>query len=1058
MAEESYGAKDIQVLGNIEAVRKRPAMYIGSVGDMGLHHLVYEVVDNSVDEALAGFCTIIRVKILADGSVSVEDNGRGIPVEIHPKLGRPAMEIVLTKLHAGGKFDNKAYKVSGGLHGVGVSVTNALSARLIATVKRDGRVYAQTYEKGVPVTELETLGETDERGTTIQFYPDTEIFETTEFSFEMLSSRLREVAFLNPGLYISLTDERSGKQKEFKYDGGIVEFVKNLNIGLNSLHEIVYFKKERDSVQIEIAMQYNDGYAENVFSFANNINTVEGGTHLTGFRTALTRTLNNYAEKYTKDIKLTSEDVREGLSAVISVKLAQPQFEGQTKTKLGNSDIKGIVDSMVNEKLTQFLEQNPLIARQIIDKTINASKAREAARKARELTRRKGVLNGGRLPGKLADCASKEVAKCEIYIVEGDSAGGCLAGSTKVALVDGRHLTFFELCMEDKAGKTNYCYTIKNDGKIGIGKIINPRKTREQVEIIKLYLDNGEEIVCTPDHNFLLRDGSYLRADQLLNKGIMPLYRKLSRKEGRITIEGYEMVMEPACQRWVFTHMLSDLYNLENETYKMQQGSDKHHLDFNKLNNRPDNIVRMNREEHLKLHRLTVEKTLLREDVKMKATQSRRTETYRNKIRNMMRQPKMAELLSARAKKQWENQEYRKYMAEKFKLFYENNANYRQRSLRTLCSAQKSYWAMEENRKRQSERTTDYFENNAEARTRLQNAANKQWSDKNLRKWRSYKTQEQWTPEFRQQRLKKYNQTYLEHTLSFMKALLKETGNLDYYDQARRSSTSRNLLKKETMVNRFFDNDENALVEAVACYNHKVARVEKVHQKMDVYDLEVEGTHNFALAAGVFVHNSAKQGRNREFQAILPLRGKILNVEKARLAKVLSSNEIVTLISAIGAGIGEEFDIKKSRYGKIIIMTDADVDGAHIRTLLLTFFYRHMPKLIEEGHIYIAQPPLYRLKKGKQEYWLQSDEELERLQKELGGEEATVQRYKGLGEMNPQQLWETTMDPARRQLVQVTLKDAVEANQIFNILMGDDVEPRRIFILEHAKEVINLDI
>jgi DNA gyrase subunit B len=627
MAEESYGAKDIQVLGNIEAVRKRPAMYIGSVGAMGLHHLVYEVVDNSVDEALAGFCTVIKVKILADGSVSVEDNGRGIPVEIHPKLGRPAMEIVLTKLHAGGKFDNKAYKVSGGLHGVGVSVTNALSARLIATVKRDGRVYTQTYEKGVPVTELETLGETDERGTTIQFYPDTEIFETTEFIFEVLSSRLREVAFLNPGLYISLTDERSGKQKEFKYDGGIVEFVKNLNIGLNSLHEIVYFKKERDGVQIEIAMQYNDGYAENIFSFANNINTVEGGTHLTGFRTALTRTLNNYAEKYTKDIKLTSEDVREGLSAVISVKLAQPQFEGQTKTKLGNSDIKGIVDSMVNEKLTQFLEQNPLIARQIIDKTINASKAREAARKARELTRRKGVLNGGRLPGKLADCASKEVAKCEIYIVEGDSAGG-----------------------------------------------------------------------------------------------------------------------------------------------------------------------------------------------------------------------------------------------------------------------------------------------------------------------------------------------------------------------------------------------------------------------------------------------SAKQGRNREFQAILPLRGKILNVEKARLAKVLSSNEIVTLISAIGAGIGEEFDIKKSRYGKIIIMTDADVDGAHIRTLLLTFFYRHMPKLIEEGHIYIAQPPLYRLKKGKQEYWLQSGEELERLQKELGEEEVTVQRYKGLGEMNPSQLWETTMDPAKRQLLQVTLKDAVEANQIFNILMGDDVEPRRIFILEHAKEVINLDI
>ena len=617
----SYGAKDIQVLGGLSAVRKRPGMFIGDTGIRGLHQLVYEAVDNSIDEALAGFCRNISVTVHKDGSITIIDDGRGIPVDMHPKFNRPAVEIVMTKLHSGAKFERKTYKVAGGLHGVGISVTNALSKKLIVEVKRDAKIYRQEYSQGNPVTELEVVGTAEGTGTKITFLPDNEIFETTEFHFDTLASRLRELAFLNKGLKIILMDERENKEHEFCYEGGIVSFVEFLNQNKTPLHKPVYFVKTKDDMQVEIAMQYNDGYLENIFSFANNINTAEGGTHLIGFKTALTRTLNNYLEKKNiKDVKLSSEDARE-------VKVPNPQFEGQTKTKLGNTVVKGIVDSVVTSTLGAFLEENPSVARLVIQKSITAANAREAARKAKELTRRKGVLNHGSLPGKLADCSNRDPSKCEIYIVEGDSAGG-----------------------------------------------------------------------------------------------------------------------------------------------------------------------------------------------------------------------------------------------------------------------------------------------------------------------------------------------------------------------------------------------------------------------------------------------SAKQGRNREFQAILPLRGKILNVEKARLNKIFENEEITTMITALGTGIAEEFNIGKARYHKIIIMTDADVDGAHIRTLLLTFLYRYMKQLIEAGYIYIAQPPLYRVKKGKDAYYLYSDERLKELLEKIGKDGINVQRYKGLGEMNPSQLWETTMDPAQRTLLKVTLEDAVEADKIFTILMGDQVEPRREFIEKHAKEVVNLDI
>ncbi len=627
----NYTAEDIQVLTGLEPVRKRPGMYIGSTGPKGLHHLVYEVVDNSVDEALAGICDTITVTIFKDNSVKVTDNGSGIPVEIHPQTGKSTVETVLTILHAGGKFNNGAYKVSGGLHGVGVSVVNALSEWLVAKVRRNGKEYMQKFERGHAITDLEIIGDSDETGTSIHFKPDKEIFDTIEFNFETLETRFREIAFLNKGIKIILEDERTGKTKKFHYEGGIKSFVEYINKNKTPIQkEIMYFEGEKDQVIVELALQYTDGYSENIYTFANNINTIEGGTHLSGFRTALTRVINDYGRKYgyikEKDENLTGEDTREGLTGILSVKLLEPQFEGQTKSKLGNSEVRGIVESLVYDFLSAYLEENPKDGKIILEKAIASQRAREAARKARDLTRRKSLLESTTLPGKLADCQEMGM-DTEIYLVEGNSAGG-----------------------------------------------------------------------------------------------------------------------------------------------------------------------------------------------------------------------------------------------------------------------------------------------------------------------------------------------------------------------------------------------------------------------------------------------SAKQGRDKRFQAILPLRGKILNVEKARLDRILSSEEIKTMITAFGTGIGEDFDISKLRYGKIILMTDADVDGAHIRTLLLTFFFRYMRELIDNGHIYIAQPPLYKVAKGKKEYYVYSDEELEKLLDEIGRTNYTIQRYKGLGEMNPEQLWETTMNPETRTLLKVTLEDAVTADEVFSTLMGDKVQPRRKFIQENAKYVKNLDI
>ncbi len=774
-----YTAEDIKVLEGLEGVRKRPAMYIGSTGKEGLHHLVYEVVDNSVDETLAGFCNKIKVTINKDGSVTVEDDGRGIPVDSHPVYKVPAAQIALTKLHAGGKFDKKSYAISGGLHGVGVSCVNALSKKLILEIKRDGKVYQQEYSRGNPTTKMKVIGNSNETGTKITFYPDEQIFSVTAFDFKILETRFREITFLNAGLKIELKDEIKDVSQEFASSGGLVDFVKWINKSKEVLHKPIYFKREMNNGTVEISIQYTSGYQENIFGFVNTINTVEGGTHISGFKTALTRVINDYAKKkdLLKNDSFSGEDVREGITAIVNIKLSEPQFEGQTKTKLGNSEIKGFVDSTVTSALTEFFEENPQIAKKIAGKSLDAAKARLAAKKAKDLVRRKNAFSLGGLPGKLADCSDKKSEETELYIVEGESAGGCFSGDTKIALADGRNISFIELIKEANEGKQNFCYTIKENGNIGIERIENPRITKKNTSVIKITLDNNNEIICTPDHKFMLKDGNYKNASLLTKEdSIMPLNKKISKIGGKITIDG-----------------------------------------------------------------------------------------------------------------------------------------------------------------------------------------------------------------------------------------------------------------------------------------HKIKKIELLDNKMDVYDIEVPNTHNFALASGVFVHNSAKMARNKEIQAILPLRGKILNVEKANPSKALSNEEITNMITVIGTGIGEQFDISKIRYGKIVMMTDADVDGEHIKTLLLTFFFRFMPQLIENGNVYAAMPPLYRIRKGQKDVYVYTNEELKKTTAELGVNEGGVTRFKGLGEMNSNQLWETTMNPKTRKIKKIYIEDAIEADRVFTMLMGDDVQSRKEFIQENAHEA-KLDI
>ncbi len=793
-----YGADAIRILEGLEAVRVRPGMYIGSTDIKGLHHLIYEVVDNSVDEVLNGGCNLITIHIAKDGAVSVQDNGRGIPVEEHPQRpGLSTLEVVMTMLHAGGKFGGEGYKMgSGGLHGVGVSAVNALSDYCRVEVTRNGKKYMQEFHCGIPAAPVKIIGSAQGSGTLTVFHPDLTIMETIDYNFDILAQRFREMAYLNRGLTIAMTDERDGNEATYYFEGGLRSFVRHLNKSrVCVMTQPLHIERTIDKTIIEIAVQYNDSYSEVVYSFANGINTIDGGSHVTGFRTALTRTLNEYGRKANllkeNDSNLSGDDVREGLTAVISVKLPEAQFEGQTKGKLNNAEVRNQVDQALGEALAQFLDENPSEAKKIIDKCLSASRAREAARKARELVRRKDALDTT-LPGKLADCSERRSERSELYIVEGDSAGGCFTGDTLVALINGQTIRFADLAAEQAAGRRHYGYTILPNGEAAVAEYVHARKTKSRAQVLRLRLDNGQSIVCTPNHLFMLKNGTYVPAEFLSpNDSLMPLHSKLLESE-----------------------------NLADEA--------------------------------------------------------------------------------------------------------------------TFSAAD---------------------------------------------------------------------------------------------------------------------------ISALATVNHRITAIEAVSDLEDVYDLEVADTHNFALAAGVFVHNSAKQGRDRHFQAILPLRGKILNVERARLDRMLGNEEIRSLITALGVGIGDQITMEKLRYGHIILMTDADVDGSHIRTLLLTFFFRNIPQVIEQGHLYIAQPPLFRIQAGKERHYVYSDEERDAKLKELSVKfkNIPVNRYKGLGEMDPEELWNTTMNPATRVMLKVSIEDASHADETFSMLMGDEVAPRRRFIETHARSA-TLDI
>ncbi|MBX3062239.1 MAG: intein-containing DNA gyrase subunit B [Anaerolineae bacterium] len=1066
-------------------------MYVGGTDIKALHHLVYEVVDNAIDEAMAGRCDYIEVVIHADNTITVHDNGGGIPVGINHQLGISTLTAVFTRLHFGGKFGSGAYSASGGLHGIGVKAVNALSDYTIVKVRREGYLWQQTFSRGEATSEVEQLRELEPGevpGTSVSFMPDATIMQETVFDYDTLEDRFRQMAYLVKGVTIRLVDERIQplpKETTFYFEGGLRSFVRYLNRNRDELHGVISgngdlkFKysvegKSMDGVMlVDFALQYADTTNTLEMAFANTIHTREGGSHLTGMRTALTRVLNNYARKAgylkDKDSNFTGSQTLEGLTAIVAVRHPNPQFENQTKNKLMNTEVAGAVSGVVGDAFTEYLENNPKEAKLIIEKCLTTQRIQDALAKQRELllNDRKTFLSNTTLPGKLADCSERGL-HTELFIVEGDSAGGCFSGDTRVALADGRSLSFLEIIEEQAQGKQHFCYTIRNDGTIGLQQIVNPRRTKQNADVVRVTLDNGENIICTPDHRFMLRDGSYKAAADLTSAdSLMPLHRKLSdTREKGITINGYEMAWDPRSDSWLFTHILADWHNRWQGVYTQDAGDHCHHLDFNKRNNNPTNIQRMPASAHLELHRQHVERTLHRPDVITKWRKARQTDEFRTRMSQRMQQPDTRQLLSEQAKAQWADDEYKAYMGAQWRKFYEENPEYREQNRQQLTEAQEQYWSIEENRQAQAKRVRTYFEQNPEARRTASERSIEQWNNPELRDWRRGKTSEQWTEEFRAKRHTTLSHTYYNKTIAALKQIEFEHGQLDLaaYRQYRIAKRDKSLLRFDTFCERYFAGDEQQAREAVANYNHRVVSVEHLSERIDVYDIEVPGTHNFALESGVFVHNSAKQARDRHFQAILPVFGKMLNTERVNINKILESEKIRMVIMALGTGIREDFNVEKLRYGRIILMSDADVDGSHIRTLMLTFFYRYMQPIVSEGRLFIAQPPIYRMEYKKQVTYVypearMRDEQLmtKWLKNYSEPEKVGVQRYKGLGEMNPEQLWETTMNPEKRLLLQVTLEDAAQADQTFDMLMGPEVPPRRNFIIAHSKDA-TLDI
>jgi len=925
---------EIEVLKGLEGVRKNVAMYLGNTEDGSAYqHALLEIISNSIDEFMVGYATKVKIKMFKDTSVTVEDNGRGIPVSYNTKEKASNLELALTKLHAGGKFDKKNYNTSGGLHGVGLSVVNGCSARLRATVWRNNKEHTMAFAKGKKIEELSSK-KTDRKqtGTAIRFALDPSLFKNTKsFDGVKVFKKLKELSYLCKGIIIEFEDERVNLKQTLNSLNGIVDYVKDIAPS-ELINDPIYLIGKNENVDVEIALQWVERGEDTIDKYyTNNIPNLDGGTHMVGFKSGLTRTINNYISNANLpknlQVSLSGDDVREGLVAIVSIRHPNPSYSSQTKDKLVSANARTVVESVINDNLLTYLEQNPRIAKKIITKCVNAYKAREAAKKAREAVR-KNVLSSagaGILPGKLADCQSKNPEECELFIVEGNSAGGCFAGDTKVSLADGREVSFINLIKEQESGKQNYCYSINTKGNVCLAPILNVRKTKKNVEVIKVMLDNNKEIICTPDHYFMMSDNSYNKAIDLKNKSLKPFRRKISKIGGWITIKGYEMVWDARSNRWIFTHLLADRYNQKVFLLGRKKKTEvNHHINYNKRNNNPNNIKRMDKKKHLKLHTMNLHKTLHRPDVKEKCKKIKQTPEYRQKMSKIMSEPKMSKMLFNRAKKQWENEDYKNFMKKKWKEFCKNNPDYVKENENRLNDEQVKYWSKKENREKASKKTKKFFENNSERKSLLSKKAKLQWKNKELLEWRTNKTREQWTDDFRNRRKETLNITYYNKSMTFLKLILSRYNSIEYYDKERIKTKDKSILKLDTLLKRYFNNNINKLYEAIDLFNHKIIKITKIKEKIDVYDLEVPEHHNFALSAGVFVHNSSKMARDRKYQAILPLRGKVLNVEKAEYRKLMANEELTNLITAIGCGIGKSFDANKIRYHKVVIMS---VDG-----------------------------------------------------------------------------------------------------------------------------------
>lgn len=988
-------------------------MYIGSTDVRGLNHLIYEVVDNSVDEALAGHGNEIDVKLYEDGSVKVSDNGRGLPVGMH-STGKSAVEVIFTVLHAGGKFGGGGYKTSGGLHGVGASVVNALSSYVEVTVKREGHEWYIKFSNGgkveVPLTKVRKLEEGESNGSSVKFLPDSKIFSTTHFSRERIKERLKEAAYLIPDLVVSYKDETTGDEAKYEYSNGIKEYIEEISepYGPLTAVQLNTFTDVETGIECDVAYVWVDsGSDETLLSYANNVRTIDGGTHEIGFKNALTKSVNDYAkrEKLLKGgiKKLEANDIREGLMAMINIRISEEllQFEGQTKGKLGTQEAKGIVEKNTYSVLSNFLNANKDFASLIIDRSIQLAQSRENARKERDKIKTKKTSKKGLISEKLVEPNSNDVSVRELFLVEGDSAGGCISKSTPVLLSSGKTVTVCELLKRFEQGEKDYIYGFDIEkNEFNVFPVLDVFKTKSNAEVIKLTFDDRTTLVCTPEHPILLRSGEYKQAKDLTTKdSIRTLY--LQDQHG-----------------YVFNAVNKDyMHKTVAKKYLGEQGlnMDVHHKDFDKRNNHPINLDYLTHEDHASLHNGMNRENGLYEN----------QDPYR-----------LANLHSER---------------------YANDENYRKETLTRLDEAQREYWSSDENRQAQSARTTKHFEDNPEAKEHNSKKAKEQWENEELRKWRAEKTREQMAdPEMKRRKLESEVIKRKNNCLKAMKDM--EVAGIEVtkanYEQFKKdNSLVKKCYKWETAIEKF--ETEDNLRESLATFNHRVVKIEWLTEKEDVYDITVDEVHNFALGNGVIVHNSAKSGRNRVTQGVLPLRGKVLNTEKASLEKAMLNKEIRTLIEVIGTGFGDDYNPDKLRYDKIIILTDADVDGSHIQVLLLTFFYNYMPRLIMDGHLYIAKPPLYALKdkKGKYKYYWDKTEVRNAMK-----ETDTLMRFKGLGEMDAMQLEFTTLNPDSRVMAQVTIDDRLGSTLLFNRLMGDDTAPRKKWIESNVDFTADTDI